>query len=43
MAMHERLKPTANFGQELRADPEKHEAIPANVPVQLEMEKAFSQ
>jgi hypothetical protein len=25
-ALHELLKPTANFGQELRADPEKHEA-----------------
>ena len=31
--IHDLLKRTANFGQELRADPEKHEAIPAQTPL----------
>jgi hypothetical protein len=33
LALHELLKPTLNSGQELRADPEKHEAIPAKTSV----------
>jgi hypothetical protein len=34
VALHELLKPTANFGQELRAGPEKHEASPAKPAVE---------